>query len=154
MLMVSWLRLEQVFRSAYYGRSWLIAAGSVLDSAALILSTVDVPVSPRASLLIRSDFTTLRSIADVFDVDDPHDPDPRDPISMDRATFDTLCLELSSTGIPLRSDLDHTWVDFAGWRVNYDEALLGLIKRLRLDRAEWLIDMRVVRAADARPPMT
>lgn len=136
------------FRSAYYGRSWLVAAGTVLDSAALIVSTVDVPASPRASLCIRSGFTTLRSIADIFDVDHPADPAPDDPISIDRAAFDALCMELSAAGLPLRSDLDQAWVDFAGWRVNYDAALLGLANRLRLDRAEWFVEGRISSASD------
>ena len=137
-----------LFRSAHYGRSWLMTGGAVLDSAALIVSTVDIETSPRAVLCIRSGFTTLRSLADVFEVDYPPHPAPDDPISIDRATFDALCLELAAAGIPLRSDLDQAWIDFAGWRVNYDAALIGLIKTLRVERAEWFVDGRMVGSSD------
>lgn len=137
------------FRSAYYGRSWLIAASTVLDAAAMIVSTVDTDVSPRASLCIRSGFTTLRSIADVFDVDYAQDPAPDEPISIDRSAYDALCLELSAKGLPLRADLDQAWRDFAGWRVNYDAALRGLLQALRLDNTEWFEDGRLFRASDA-----
>lgn len=136
------------FRSAYYGRSWVVAAGTVLDSAALLVTTIDMEASPRASLCLRSGFTTLRSIADAFDVDYDKDPAPDDPISIDRASFDGLCLELKASGVPLKTDLDQAWRDFAGWRVNYDAAIVGLIKTLRVDASEWFSPSRVPRRTD------
>lgn len=139
------------FRSAYPGRSWLVAAGTVLDAAALIHSTIDVEISPRAALCIRSGFTTLGSIADALDIDHPEDPHfPDDPISIDRSTFDVLCDELERRGIPLIADRDQAWVNFAGWRVNYDVALAGLLETLRIPPGEWLGEGLVV-PTEGRP---
>jgi hypothetical protein len=131
------------FRSAYYGRSWLVTAGTVLDAAALMQSTVAVEASPRAALCLRSGFTTLGNIADALIVDHPVDPAPDDPISIDRSTFDALCLQLRVVGIPLKPDLDQAWIDFAGWRVNYDASLLGLFDILRLEPGAWFGDHQV-----------
>lgn len=128
------------FRSAQYGRSWLQTAGVVLDAAALMQTTVDVKPSPRAALCIRSGFVALGHLADTFKVDRPVDPQPNDPISIDRAAFDGLCRELAAVGVPLKPDLDQAWADFAGWRVNYDESLLGLMHYLRIEPGEWFGD--------------
>jgi len=128
------------FRSAQYGRSWLQTAGVVLDAASLMQSTIDVRRSPRAALCIRSGFVALGHLADTFEVDRPDDPSPDDELSIDRATFDQLCAELRAAGIPLKQDLDQAWVDFAGWRVNYDASLLGLMRYLRIDPGEWFGD--------------
>ncbi len=136
------------FRSAQYGRSWLVTAGVVLDAAALMQSTIDIDRSPRAALCIRSGFVALGSLADTFEVDRPLDPAPNDPISMNRTTFDQLCIELRSRGIPLKPDLDQAWADFAGWRVNYDASLMGLIAYLRIEPGEWFGDQQCVPTAD------
>src|SRR5205085_8392901 len=38
------------FRSPHPDRSWITAAGTVLDAAALVISTVDIPPDPQANL--------------------------------------------------------------------------------------------------------
>lgn len=137
------------FRSAYYGRSWLVAAGTVLDAASLLQSTIDVDASPRAALCIRSGFTTLGHLADIFEVDRPADPClDTCQLSIDRATFDELCDELASAGVPLKTDRDQAWSDFAGWRVNYEASLLGLSDYLRLSPGEWFGEGKAVPSAD------
>lgn len=128
-----------LFRSAQSGRSWLTAAATVLDSAAIIVSAIDGTTSPRASLCLRSGFTTLRSIADVRGIPYPTDPAPDDPISVTRASFDALLDELANDGIALKEDRDQAWRDFAGWRVNYDAALNGLLAALRIDSHDWFV---------------
>ncbi|MEM7092496.1 MAG: hypothetical protein AAF567_05805 [Actinomycetota bacterium] len=126
------------FRSAYHGRNWLVTAGTILDTAALIHSTIDVHASPRIALCLRSGFTTLGSISDALEVEHPNDPHwPEQPISMSRETFDALCDELERLEIPLVADRDDAWRNFAGWRVNYDASLYGLFDALRFDAGAW-----------------
>lgn len=132
------------FRSSQYGRSWLLTAGVVLDAAALMQSTVDVEPSPRASLCIRSGFEALGSLADTFFVDRPHQPKPDTPIELTRASFDELCEAMAERGIPLKPDRDLAWRDFAGWRVNYEATVLGLLEYLRIEPGEWFGDQRAV----------
>ncbi len=135
-----------MFRSAYPGRSWLIAAGTVLDAASFIVSTADIDASPRAELCIRSGFTTLRSLADTFGVEYPIDPvavqAPR-TISMRRQTFDLMCDRLQTVGVPIKPDRDAAWADFAGWRVNYEAALLGLMDRFRVYDGNWFREQQM-----------
>ncbi len=128
------------FRSQHPERSWLTAAGCVLDTAALRASILDLPRTYRAELCLRSGFLALRHIADVFDID--YDPDPRsdDPISVTRAEFDELWDRLAAEGAPLRPDRDRAWQDFAGWRVNYDQVLVMLCALVVPPTARWSSD--------------
>lgn len=128
------------FRSPHPARSWITAAGAVLDAAALTASTLDVPRTPQAALCIRAGYIALRSIADFFRV--PYNPNPRpnDPISISRAEFDVACRELAAQGVPLKDDHDQAWRDFAGWRVNYDTVLLALAELTMAPEAPWSSD--------------
>ncbi len=125
------------FRSPQPDRSWITAAGAVLDSAALANSILDLPRDPTADLCIRAGFLALRRIADFLRL--PHNPTPKpdDPISITRAEFDQVCVRMATEGIPLKADRDQAWRDFAGWRVNYDDVLIGLAKLIIAPPAPW-----------------
>jgi hypothetical protein len=143
------------FRSPQSDRSWITAAGVVLDSGALISSTVDLPRSPSAELCIRSGYLALRNIANFFGID--HDPNPRpdDPISVSRAEYDAVRDRLAAAGVPLKPDREQAWRDFAGWRVNYDTVLITLAGLVMAPYAPWVSDRspcRVPRVGlDERP---
>jgi len=62
------------FRSPNPKHSWVTASGAVMDTAALVLSVVDVPHEPKAALCIRAGFLALRRIADFFHI--PYNTDP------------------------------------------------------------------------------
>lgn len=144
------------FRSPKPERSWVTAAGAVLDAAALMNAVVAVPRDLRADLTIRAGFLALRSIAGFFGV--RHDPNPRptDPISLTRAEFDAACAQMVAQGVPLKEDRDQAWADFAGWRVNYDTVLLALAAITMAPYAPWSSDRRPVQARSPldlmRPP--
>lgn len=131
------------FRSPLPGRSWVTAAGAVLDAAALTLSCVDVPREPEPQLCIRAGFLTLRRIADLFDVDHDPDPQPTDPISVSRAEFDEAYETLAAAGVPLVEDREQAWRDFQGWRVNYDVVLVALAGLLMAPYAVWSSDRSI-----------
>jgi len=127
------------FRSGH-GRSWLTSAGTVLDTAALVTAAVDVPARPQPQLCLRAGFLALREVADHFGQAYDPDPEPDDPISVTRAEFDACLDELAGAGVPLRADRDQAWRDFAGWRVNYDAALVGLCSVVEPPTAPWSSD--------------
>lgn len=85
-----------LFRSPDPSRSWITAAGAVLDAASLRASVVDEERSASAEICIRAGFTSLRRIASVFGIPFDPDPDPGDPISITRAEFDAACAEMES----------------------------------------------------------
>ncbi len=129
-----------LFRSQRPDNSWITAAGAVLDTAALSLSTLDTPTDPQAALTIRSGFLALRAIASFFHVPFDPDPAPNAPISVTRAEYDALCERLVAEGIPLKADREQAWRDFAGWRVNYDVPLLALCALASAPPAMWSSD--------------
>jgi hypothetical protein len=107
------------FRSPRAERSWITAAGCVLDTAALQLSTVDRPFSGQAALCCRQGFLALRRLADLYGIPVNHSPMPTDPISVTRREYDNMLIELRAAGIPIRADVDKAW------------AVCGLARQLR-----------------------
>jgi hypothetical protein len=128
------------FRSPQPDRSWVVAAGTVLDAAALTVSTLDVGNQPQAQLCIRSGFIALRRIAEFFGIRFDPDPAPDDPISVTRDEFDEVWARLHKVGVPLKEDRDQAWRDWAGWRVNYDTVLLALAELTIAPYAPWTSD--------------
>jgi hypothetical protein len=128
------------FRSPQPERSWIVAAGCVLDTASLLTSTVDRPRTGSTQLCLRTGFFCLRRIADYFGIGYDPDPRPDDAISVTRGEFDAVCVELRAAGVPLKADLDQAWRDFAGWRVNYDAVLVQLAALVYSPPAMWSSD--------------
>lgn len=128
------------FRSPKPQRSWVTAAGTVLDAAALYASTVDVPRNPPAELCMRAGYIALRSIADHFQVRYDPTPAPTDPISISQAEFDAVYDQLAAADVPLKPDRAQCWRDYAGWRVNYDPVLLDLAAITMAPYAPWVSD--------------
>jgi hypothetical protein len=126
------------FRSPRAGNSWVTAAGAVLDAASITLSAIDIPYEVTAALSIRAGFLAFRRIANYFDIPNPHDPHyPDTPICVDRAEFESVLDQLAGAGIPLKPDREQAWRDFAGWRVNYDRALILLCGLVMAPTAPW-----------------
>jgi hypothetical protein len=128
------------FRSPRHDRSWVTAAGVVLDAASFANSTIEIPRSAHAALCVRAGYSALRAIADFFSI--PYDPDPAqtDSTSIAREEFDDACRTLAEAGVPLKADLDQAWIDFNGWRVNYDAVLVGLAGLTMAPYAMWSSD--------------
>lgn len=142
------------FRSPQPEQSWVNAAGCVLDTAALRLSVLDlpgdkrgelllggneIPPDARAAITLRAGFIALRRVADFFGVNyNPNPRFPQDPIAISREDFDQACEMLAAQGLSLRSDRDKAWLDYAGWRVNYDSVLIALKKLTMAPPSDWL----------------
>lgn len=128
------------FRSPQPERSWVTAAGAVLDAASLLVATIDIDRQPQAELCIRAGYIALRRISDFYTLPYDADPRPDDPISVRRDEFDATYDRLRAAGAPVRADRDRAWRDFAGWRVNYDAVLLGLASLTVAPPAPWSSD--------------
>ncbi|HVE92031.1 MAG TPA: hypothetical protein VNE62_07000 [Actinomycetota bacterium] len=144
------------FRSPQPSHHWVVAAGTILDSASLASAVLDRPIMPRAHLCIRAGYIALRSVCDFFGIHYPHDPKPTDPISISRQEFDEAWDALWAAGVPLKQDREQAWRDFSGWRVNYDAPLLALAALTMAPSAPWSSDRaseyRRPRLARPRPP--
>jgi hypothetical protein len=128
------------YRSPQPERHWVTATGAVLDTAALVASTLDRPRDPTAELCIRAGYLCLQRISGAFDIPFNPDPAPTDPISVTREEFDVVYNALAELGIPLKGDRDFAWRDFAGWRVNYDAVLVALAVFTAAPQAPWSSD--------------
>jgi hypothetical protein len=126
-----------LFRSPQPDRSWVTAAGAVLDAAALVSSTLDLGRRPAAELCLRSGYLALRRIADFFGMPYDADPRPDDPISISRAEYDEARAALVAAGAAVRPDAERAWRDFAGWRVNYDVVLRRFAGLADVPTAPW-----------------
>jgi hypothetical protein len=131
------------FRSPQPDHSWVTSAGAVLDAASIIVSTVAVPRDVEAEFCIRAGYLALRRIADFFGI--PYDANPKrgDPICIGRDEYEEGCARLEAAGVPLKPDRDETWLDFAGWRVNYDTSLVALAGLTMAPYAPWSSDRSV-----------
>jgi hypothetical protein len=139
------------YRSPVPERSWITAAGTVLDAGAILASTVEGPRRSQVELCIRAGYLALRQIADYFAIPYDAEPRPGDPISITREEFEAVRRRLDAQGVPLKPDADQAWRDFAGWRVNYDTVLLSLASLTMAPYALWSSD-RSLRYR--RPPLT
>ena len=128
------------FRSPEPDHSWITAAGTVLDAAALTCAAVDRPRDPRAELMIRAGYLSLRRIAAFFVLPFNPDPDPGDPVSITHEEFDQALDRLVAGGVPVKRDREQAWLDFAGWRVNYDTVLLELAALTQAPPTPWTSD--------------
>ena len=129
------------FRSPRGENSWVTAGGAVLDAAAITLSVVEIPYEVSAALSIRAGFLALRRIATYFDIPSPEDPHyPATPICVERDEFDEVVDQLVKAGLPTKADREKAWRDFAGWRVNYDRALILLCGLVMAPKASWSSD--------------
>lgn len=129
------------FRSPLPRRSWITAAGTVLDGAALYASCVAMPrQSYQAALCIRAGYIALRRIADFFQLE--YDPKPQsdDPINITFEEFVRAYEDLVDAGLTMRQDVVSAWRDYNGWRVNYDTVLIQLASLTFAPVVPWISD--------------
>jgi len=129
-----------LYRSQSPANSWITTAGAALDAAAISEAALDHPTQPEAALMLRAGYLALRDIAAFYGLIVDTDPAPNDPISVTKAEFFAVLDELEQTGLPVRDNREKAWRDFAGWRVNYDQALLALCALVDAPPAVWSSD--------------
>ncbi len=136
------------YRSQQPDLSWVNAAGAMMDAAAIVRSSVAIPMDAQADLMIRAGYLALRRIARVFGI--TYDPSPRadSPTSISRAMYDEAIDVLAAAGVPIVADRDQAWQDFNGWRVNYDEVLRGMERLTVAPTGWWELPMRSAWATD------
>ncbi|HEY6631804.1 MAG TPA: hypothetical protein VIZ90_10155 [Rhizobiaceae bacterium] len=114
--------------SVYRNTSWLGTSAAVLDTASLILSTLDVKDTDAVRLCREAGVTTLRSIAEDVGEDRWTASSPFTS-NNDRliAGFDALCDKLAGLGLPLKSDRKECCDRLVALRSDY-EATVHRIK--------------------------
>jgi hypothetical protein len=126
------------FRSPRPLSSWVIAQLAVLDAAALYLSLLpEAPQAISARLCLRGGFTCLTAIAQARGFDVPEDADPNDGITLTYEEFTDAIVRLALVNFPLERSTEEAWLDFVGWRVNYEAAAYALAQAVDAPPALW-----------------
>jgi hypothetical protein len=126
------------FRSPRALSSWLTAQLAVLDAAALYLSLLpDAPGALSARLCLRGGFTCLATIARARGFAIPDEADPNDGISLTYQEFVAAIERLASVAFPLERSSEEAWLDFVGWRINYEAAAYAIARAIDAPPALW-----------------
>jgi hypothetical protein len=126
------------FRSPRPLSSWLTAQLAVLDGAALYLSLVpDAPGAVSARLCLRGGFSCLSTIARARGFAIPDEADPNDGIDLTYEEFVDAIDRLAVVDFPLERSNEEAWVDFVGWRVNYEAAAYAIALAIDAPPALW-----------------
>ncbi|MDQ6925923.1 MAG: hypothetical protein M3154_06780 [Candidatus Eremiobacteraeota bacterium] len=141
------------FRSPQPQRSWVTAAGAVLDSVALIGAVLRRGASAQERMTLRAGVFALRRIADFFEIPYDDHPDPGGPVSVRRPEFDAVYERLRDAGLEVSVAPEQAWADFVAARVQYDEVLLALAALTMAPEAPWSSD-RALRPDQGDPLAT
>jgi hypothetical protein len=126
------------FRSQRALSSWLTAQLAVLDAAALYLSLLpDAPGAVSARLCLRGGFTCLATIARARGFIIPDEADPNEGIALTYEDFINAIARLVSVDFPLERTNEEAWLDFVGWRVNYEAAAYAIAGAIDAPPAMW-----------------
>jgi len=126
------------FRSPRSLSSWITAQLAVLDAAALYLSLLpDAPNAISARLCLRGGFSCLTAIARAVGFVIPDEADPNDGIALTYEEFVDAIDRLARVDFPLERSSEEAWLDFVGWRVNYEAAAYAIARAIDAPPAMW-----------------
>jgi hypothetical protein len=125
------------FRSPDPYTSWLVSLLCVMDAAALHLALAPSDAPVEARLCLRMGFVCLRQIAATVGLQFDPDPRPDDDIMLTFDEFVEAENHLREVGFPIEVDLEHAWLEFRGWRVNYESIAIQLARRIDAVPALW-----------------
>ncbi len=140
-----------LFRSPEPWYSWLLGLIAVLDGAAMHLALAPSSASSQARLCLRMGFTLLNRIATMLGWEVDPDPDPEGPIELTLAEFERAVAMLVSVGFATERSAEEAYIDFRGWRVNYESVAYRLADRLTVPPAPWSGQRRHMRSGPVEP---
>jgi len=142
------------YHSPQTDKSWITAAGAVLDSAALALAAVDGGWGPEAGMCLHAGIVSLRHIADFHGIS--YHPSyyreaGAETIAVEEHEVVAACEELRAAGLPVLRDLGAAYGRYRAHRGQYDHLLLALSAYVYAPSAPWSSDKAV--AGRPRPPV-
>ncbi|HEY6426080.1 MAG TPA: hypothetical protein VIX84_02515, partial [Acidimicrobiales bacterium] len=127
------------FRSPAPLRSWLLGLVAMMDSAALFHAASPNMMPREGRTCLQMGINCLRSMAGALKI--PFDPDPLPSayVRLTREDFDKGIKRLQDVGFPMERDVDETWRQFRGWRVNYEGIVDALAALILPPPAPWFV---------------
>ncbi|KAA9331489.1 hypothetical protein F0P96_14705 [Hymenobacter busanensis] len=127
------LPIISFFRSPQPGRSWVTSAGIILDTAALIFSTVDQPRSSNAELCFKAGCIAMNRVYRFFQNRAHSQPsglvatgNPLEEPS--RRDFEHAYDQLQEAGVPVVANRAEAWQHYHELRSRYEQAVVFLAK--------------------------
>lgn len=124
------LPILSFFRSPQPGRSWVTAAGVILDTLALLTSAVALPDTAHRDACFKAGCVALTHVHRYFTdrlglrpsryLPHGHHPSTDEPR---RADFESARAQLAEAGLPLHPDHEAAWQQYLALRQHYCEAL-------------------------------
>jgi hypothetical protein len=133
---------ELYLRSSRWDRSWISAAGAILDAAAMVDASIDLATDPAANHLVHSGSKALLQVLEPLRLQCPGDPLwPDTTINISQDEFEEAYDHFQQSGLPMKPDKAGAWKTFAQHRVQYECALMTLIRLKKPPRgARWTTD--------------
>ncbi len=125
------------FRSPVSTRSWLVALVAMMDSAALFHAASPEQTPRQARLCLSMGIRCMRSMAGALGIPFDADPLPLAEIRLTRAEFEDGYRRLKEVNFPMERDVDESWRNFQGWRINYEPIVDALTKLIVPPPAPW-----------------
>lgn len=121
------------FRSSHDNEAWLNSFGAVMDAAALVMSSLDVPAEGTAKLTLTIGNHLVEDMVWYFNF-------PRsDDVGVERAEFDQALERLERFGYKVH-DGDQAWEHFSKIRARYAFGLNAMARRFAIIPAQWIGD--------------
>jgi hypothetical protein len=127
------------FRSPISTRSWLVALVAMMDSAALYHAVSPSQTPHQARLCLSMGIRCLRSMARALQIDYDADPLPDVGTRLTQAEFEKGFRRLEEVHWPAERDLEESWRNFQGWRVNYEPIVDALTALITPPPAPWFV---------------
>ncbi|MET4108439.1 hypothetical protein [Hymenobacter sp. UYP22] len=122
------LPIMAFFRSPQPGRSWITAADIILDTAALISSTVDQPRDAHLELCFKAGCVSLNRVSRYFKYDaGAEESAGKAPAPPSRADFQDAYEQFQAAGLPLH-DEPVAWEQYQELRSRYAGAIAYLAR--------------------------
>jgi hypothetical protein len=131
------------FRSTHDGLSWVGTLGALLDSATLVLTTLDHPQTGEAELIVKLGRHVVDDIANYFRLDDSGD------VGIERSEFDRAYARFREAGIALRP-VDEAWEGFRRTRAAYASRLNQMATFLQIPPQQWISDRSLLAGRHGR----
>ena len=126
------------FRSSHTNESWISSLGAVMDTAMLVLTTIEDGPKAWAKLSSAVGGHCLEDLVQYFDL--PDEPE----IGLERDEFDEARRRLARAGFRLR-DADESWANFSRQRMAYAGRVNALARHFASPPAQWIGDRSPLR---------
>lgn len=134
-----------MFRSSHDYESWVGTLGSLMDAAALVISTLDpesmanAQTQGQARMLYNLGRHLANDFAESFRFEERFSAHAPEAAGIEQHEFDMACEQLYEAGYQLR-DRGRAWAEFSRLRSSYGPHLNALARWLEIPPVQWIGD--------------